>query len=859
MFEGAPPGDLVEAIAESQRQESVLVARRLAAVAELLGQRTAEAEAEDPDPGYMIITGFQRTTAEVAAAMNLSPMAASFVVSHAEALDTRLPKVAAVLAEGKTDWRTVQLIIARTELVTDSQVVARLDANLAARLSNWHCWSRKRIINAVDAAVRAHDPDAIRERQAAEDRRRVDVTALGDGTAKVDGVVATEAAVAFDRRLSELAAAVCPADPRDMAQRRADAMGALAEGRRLACECGAKDCQNRAEDAEQSGGTRLVINVIANQQTSALRAAFGPESGRSRRWDALSVVSGRRWLSVPAARMVGMGRRLRAIGDPMVAGAPAGVRIRTRIHPTAAEAEALAVIGELLGSVYRGELAERVRLGRLDRRAHASWRAQRKRALTAVSSSRWAGAITRAVEDQYQLGMRSLAAQVADLRAAVDVLEARCALRPGALAPVEDTHTHGRSRSRRRGYRTAAERFTKTRRLAVLRPRLATAEQALAAGRPSITVGGKRLWRNRNHLDAAGMVEQQWRQKWDAARMFLIADGESGKAGGNETIRVDESGRLRIKVPAALVDQFGTRLVIAAPVQFSHLGAEWSARVAARHAVRYDISYDPGRRRWYLDASWTTSPGPVPELDDLRTGAVLGVDLNADHVAACVLDSSGNPVGEPVTIAVDTPGLRASRRDGRVRAAISMLLDHAHLQNCSAIVVENLDFVDARATGRETLGRGKRGKRLRRTVAGIPTGKFRIRLTGMAARRGIAIIGVDPAYTSRWGAQHWRKPLQQQTSDPATVTAHHGAAAAIGRRGLGLAIRRRPAGPRTRQRTSAGTSPARPDHQPSTTPRRCRSSGSPPRPLRRGVPVHRTTPTASGQHRSGRTGLTPAQ
>jgi hypothetical protein len=267
MFEGAPPGDLVEAIAESQRQESVLVARRLAAVAELLGQRTAEAEAEDPDPGYMIITGFQRTTAEVAAAMNLSPMAASFVVSHAEALDTRLPKVAAVLAEGKTDWRTVQLIIARTELVTDSQVVARLDANLAARLSNWHCWSRKRIINAVDAAVRAHDPDAIRERQAAEDRRRVDVTALGDGTAKVDGVVATEAAVAFDRRLSELAAAVCPADPRDMAQRRADAMGALAEGRRLACECGAKDCQNRAEDAEQSGGTRLVINVIANQQT----------------------------------------------------------------------------------------------------------------------------------------------------------------------------------------------------------------------------------------------------------------------------------------------------------------------------------------------------------------------------------------------------------------------------------------------------------------------------------------------------------------------------------------------------------------------------------------------------------------
>jgi IS605 OrfB family transposase len=100
-----------------------------------------------------------------------------------------------------------------------------------------------------------------------------------------------------------------------------------------------------------------------------------------------------------------------------------------------------------------------------------------------------------------------------------------------------------------------------------------------------------------------------------------------------------------------------------------------------------------------------------------------------------------------------------------------------------AVVVENLDFGDARATGRETLGRGPRGKRLRRTIAGIPTRRFRARLAGMAARRGVAVIGVDPAYTSRWGNQHWTTPLQQQTSDPATVTRHHGAAAAIGRRG----------------------------------------------------------------------------
>jgi hypothetical protein len=182
----APP-ELVVAIAESQRQESMLVAQRLADVAELLAQRTNEVEAEDPDPGYMMITGFQRTTAEVAAACNLTPAAAGVMVSHADTLAERLPKVVAVLAVGDTDWPTVQLIITRTEFVSYS-VMAGLDSNLAARISKWHCWSHRRVINAVDATVRGMDPDAARERERQEDKRHIDMIAVGDGTAKVEGI-----------------------------------------------------------------------------------------------------------------------------------------------------------------------------------------------------------------------------------------------------------------------------------------------------------------------------------------------------------------------------------------------------------------------------------------------------------------------------------------------------------------------------------------------------------------------------------------------------------------------------------------------------------------------------------------------
>jgi hypothetical protein len=40
-------------------------------------------------------------------------------------------------------------------------------------------------------------------------------------------------------------------------------------------------------------------------------------------------------------------------------------------------------------------------------------------------------------------------------------------------------------------------------------------------------------------------------------------------------------------------------------VAFNHRRDEWRDRIGNHRAVRYDIAYDPTRRRWYLDASWS--------------------------------------------------------------------------------------------------------------------------------------------------------------------------------------------------------------------------------------------------------------
>jgi hypothetical protein len=182
-------------------------------------------------------------------------------------------------------------------------------------------------------------------------------------------------------------------------------------------------------------------------------------------------------------------------------------------------------------------------------------------------------------------------------------------------------------------------------------------------------------------------------------------------------------------------------------------------------------------------------------------------------VDAWVLDASGNPVGPPHTIPLDLDGLPASTRDGRLRAAIAAALRLATASGCQSLVVENLNFADARHTGRETLGRGRRGKRFRRMISGIPTRAFRQLLVGMAANHHLWVVAVDPGWTSKWGRRYWQAPLNQSTKKSVIVSGHHAAAVVIGRRGLGVGARRRPGVPGHDRRMVAGELPARPDHQ----------------------------------------------
>jgi IS605 OrfB family transposase len=488
--------------------------------------------------------------------------------------------------------------------------------------------------------------------------------------------------------------------------------------------------------------------------------------------------------------------------------------VRARLRVSVEDEAVLRTVGAHLGSLAGKDLAARCAEGRMDARGRARSRAVRKRALTAASSSRWAGAITRTSEDQVRLAGQNLHAEKASLQARIGRIQARLAIGAG-----------GKS-GRVRGYATAAERHAKTVRLQGLQARLARVERQLDRGTVPVVRGGKSLLRVRNNLAAAGLTEDQWRRRWESARLFLTADGEKDKAWGNETIRWHpDEGWLEIKLPAPLVhlaNRPHDRYRLSAPVGFSYRGDEVAAQ-AASGPVRYDISHDPARGRWYIDASWRAAAVPAPPLGELRAGRVVAVDVNHGHLAAAVIAPDGNVLGVPATIGLDLAGLPAATRDGHLRAAISALIAATKVRSARAIVIEDLDFAEARAEGRERAGsrpcRGRRGRDFRRAVADIPTGKLRDRLTQMAANAGLSVIVVDPAYTSRWGAEHWLRPLREHHPE---ATGHHAAALVIGRRGLGHRARRRATGNRPAPEEAARSAQTRPRTTPlpGTAPRK---------------------------------------
>ncbi|EHB44958.1 protein of unknown function DUF222 [Mycolicibacterium rhodesiae JS60] len=265
--------ELIGRLTNVSRLENQAAAERLRVIADLFElRREALGERED-----WAVDTWRAVGAEVAAALRLSLSKAGSNMNYALAM-LRLPAVAAVFEAGDIDCRLFQTIVFRTHLITDADVMADVDAELAAVVARWPSMSPGKLATKIDDIVVRRDPDAVRRIQDRGSDRDVTFWETSDGYVELTARLSAAGGAALDKRLNAMAKSVCETDARTVGQRRADALGALGTGAdRLACQCGESDCP-----AAESPSGSVVIHVVADQATldgTANKSAYLIDTG----------------------------------------------------------------------------------------------------------------------------------------------------------------------------------------------------------------------------------------------------------------------------------------------------------------------------------------------------------------------------------------------------------------------------------------------------------------------------------------------------------------------------------------------------------------------------------------------------
>ncbi|WP_197508150.1 DUF222 domain-containing protein, partial [Mycobacterium sp. E802] len=253
---------LIDALEHATRAEAVAAAERLALIGEVVARHCDD---EDEVSAHSAIDGWELAAAAVSGACNLGRRQASAQMRIAQALRERLPKVAAEFALGEVSAKVIAAITWHTQNIIDPEALELVDAALAGTAHSYGALSVDKAEQAIAVWVEKFEPAAVRRGRTGARSRDVSFGDVDDpnGTVSIWGrLLATDAAL-LKKVLSEMARGVCEADPRTMAQRRADALGALAVGaERLTCQCGSPQCPAAGVDPRSSS---VVVHLLTDQ------------------------------------------------------------------------------------------------------------------------------------------------------------------------------------------------------------------------------------------------------------------------------------------------------------------------------------------------------------------------------------------------------------------------------------------------------------------------------------------------------------------------------------------------------------------------------------------------------------------
>ena len=334
----------------------------------------------------------------------------------------------------------------------------------------------------------------------------------------------------------------------------------------------------------------------------------------------------------------------------------------------------------------------------------------------------------------------------------------------------------------------------KRRRLVNLQSKLAALEADIAAGLVRLCFGSKRLWRKQHHLEANGYgSREEWLADWQAARSdeFFVLGSRDETAGCQlcvATVADDGTLTLRLRMPDCLARQHGKYLIIEG-VRFAYgheqvlaavesnadyarqrrqLGEKAARSTTLGQAISYRFKRD--KKGWRVFA--TTGMKDVPLVTDQRRG-VIGVDLNADHLAFVESDASGNYVNA-FSVPLVTYGKSQHQAEAIIGDAVASVVEYAR-EAGKPIVIEKLDFRQKKAA---LEGQSRKYSRM---LSGFSYGKIKACFISRGYRQGVEVRQMNPAFSSVIG----RVKFMERYG----LSVHQAAALVLARRLLGCSER----------------------------------------------------------------------
>ena len=161
---------------DAQQAERAALARRLIAVGTFTVRRLEQSSGEHE---MWCVDDREAVAAEIGAELGISRGRASSQMHYGQSLLERFPKLGDAFVAGLVDFRVIAAAIFRTDLITDLDVLAAIDEQLAAKAPSWNRLSRERVTELVDWMVIEADPEALRVAKQRDADRHID---MGLGT-----------------------------------------------------------------------------------------------------------------------------------------------------------------------------------------------------------------------------------------------------------------------------------------------------------------------------------------------------------------------------------------------------------------------------------------------------------------------------------------------------------------------------------------------------------------------------------------------------------------------------------------------------------------------------------------------------